>query len=232
MSPTLTEETILAALVAHGYRFETGVRDRSNAEYKRMHGIRKNIEGMLGRNLELTPPAGDGEDADPRPTGATRDEPAVPTAKGRQSSHSMKSAGLSAMAAQVVSGMPLIEWAAILWIINSDAQAYKRLEHRLLKVAYQAARTQNDWPINVKRDRLPSGHRLASDYVPDLVTLALLELRDPGAFSTHEQRATWFCVPQRSWYRLLRKPYGSLQTKCFTWFGGGCSYISHRLRPR
>lgn len=215
----ITAEHILAALGGRSQWFETGIDDRSRKEFRRY----SNVVNKLA--LELAPLRGDNKAISDR-------GPAQPTAKGKQSKSGGSSGSVAEYVSQAIKHMPMIEWQAILWSINSDPTARAALYNRLLAYARRSMERDKFWPDYIRRGVCNCGRMPSDDYVPDLVHLALLELRTPGVFSTHGSRAQWFGLSRQHWKKIMLKPYGVLQGDTFRWFGGGCTHIENRLNVR
>lgn len=159
------------------------------------------------------------------------------TAAGTQSRSSKRPESLDTLndiAADGLRGMPQTHMRAIEWAILKQADAgdvLTRKLHRLGQVSRSDARS-GFWPDKLRRRKCVCGRMPADDYLPDLVTLALLELAHPDLFSTHERRATWFGLSVQHWKSVMRQPYGILRDRSMSWFDLAIDHIERQLRRR
>lgn len=207
----LTVEDILGSLTARGQWIDNGPGGHTD-----MRGVIAKLESAIA---EL--------DGEVIPRYARRQSQA--TAAGTATRSRKRTSGLVEISNYAVSGMPRFEWAALRWAISEEADAYEQLHGTLLKLARRSYGRDPFWPRTVRRkwrlgERIPAG-----DYVPDLVTLTLLELRWPNTYSTHTQRADWFGLSPSHWRIKIDEPYATLQSQAFLWFGGGCTHIANRI---
>lgn len=236
----LAVEDILAAIVSRGRWFDIGERDCRDPDHQKMSGVLRELTEQLatlnGDRLYDQPiPPNVIERFDPnRPAsyarGAANNAPHMETASGTQTRKALRDSGFSAIASEAVAGMPSIEWASILWVIDSDEKSYKIMKKLLVRKAAKSIERDKFWPESLRRSDCICGRSPAEDYVPDLVKLALYELRTPALYQTHQQRAEWFGLSSQHWRKILHKPYGFLQGQVFLWFGSGCGHIARRLR--
>lgn len=218
---SLTAEDILSALVGRSVWPDLSAgNNQNNATIRRYAGVLPDLEAELVR-------LNGGKRLSPSARARSR-----ATADGRQSRPKSKGGSLHETAAELVAGMPDIEWAAILWVIDDDRPSYKSLYGKLHSYANHSVKVDRFWPATVRRARSKEGRAPAEDYTLDLIHLALLELQSPGRYSTHGSRADWFGLSQQHWRRIMDRPYGVLQSRTFTWFGGGCGHIAKRINQR
>lgn len=214
----ITAESILAALSGRSFWVETGRGDRSRPEFRRYVNAMLALENELHRIRQL-------ERQELRRT-------PLPTALGKQSKTSKPLSPFSEIVADAIANMPKIYWSAILWVVDTNRGSYDILASRLLPLAERSAKRDRFWPQTIRRQACRCGRRPAEDYVADLVHLALMELRTPALYQTHEQRAEWFGLSQQHWRKIMQRPYGMLQGKTIEWFGSGCGHINRRLHQR
>lgn len=159
------------------------------------------------------------------------------TAKGTQSRSGKRPETIDTLndiASDGLRGMPQTHMRAIEWAILNQADAGERLFRKLYRLG-QVSRSDarsGSWPARLRRKRCACGRAPSDDYLPDLVTLALLELAHPERFSTHEKRATWFGLSVQHWKTTMRHPYGILRDRSMSWFDLAIDHIERQLRRR
>lgn len=218
-------EDILATLAGRGQWLNVGELMPGDIAYrsyaKTMRELEAEIEELRG-NLNA---------ADAKALRSQRRrEVALETVKGKQSRSRTTKGGAQEVIAEAVAGMPELQMKTLLWTVAGDLDSYSILRDRLLKRARKSFERDRWWPNAIKRGRGPMGHMYAPDYVPDLVHLALFELRVPHAVSTGADKARWFGVTREYWSRHMAMPYAVLQGATFEWFGTACGHILRRLR--
>ena len=209
----LTVEDILSALAGRSRWLDTAptIGTKRTQQY---HGVLLALEQHL-----------ENHEAEPRRLRA----PGRPTAKGKQSKPNARSGSLSEHAAQCVAGMRKLDNAAIFWIVSSDRPAYDRLHDRLVKLGRSLVNHHQLLPKRLNRKPNELGQTRAEDYVPDLATLALYELRSPSHFASHGDRAAWFGLSGEHWRKIVAPGYGVLVGECVVWYGSGLTHIARKL---
>jgi len=212
-------EDILAAIAGRTLWLETGARDRSNPAHRRFAAIVQRLEHSIAE-INGQESAGLRRFSDLR------------TASGSGTYSRRAMPGAQELVAEAVANMPPIYWSAILWTIAGDGEAFRHMYRKLMDRARKSQRRDRFWPAEIARRRLESGHIPAPDYVPDLVFLAIQELRHPQLFRSDVLRANWFRISDSHWHKVVGRPYGVLQATVLVWFGEGCAHIVERLRRR
>lgn len=207
----LTVEDILAALAGRSRWIDTAP-TKPRKQYREFHGILLSLERYLTQSPKEVLRA-----------------PGRPTAKGKQTKANARGGSLSENAAQCVAGMRKLDNAALFWIVASDQAAYDRLHRRLVEVGRGLIERDRLLPAKLKRRSNHLGQTRAEDYVPDLATLALYELRSPAHFASHSDRANWFGISAEHWRKLIAPGYGILVGECIVWYGSGLAHIARKL---
>lgn len=214
----LTLEDVLASLSGRGRWFDTGTGDKRNKRNLLHTGDLRKLEDALH---EIR--------GEKKEKGAAKLPRNIETADGTDTRNKLTGDNFTPALADAVLGMPGIEWAAIEWIVDGNQRAKDKLESRLLALARRSQDNDDFWPVTLRRADGVDGRKASTDYVPDLVRLAIMDLRFPNTFETQHARATWFGITDRHWRRLMLKPYGLLQVRTQAWLGGGCGHITRRL---
>jgi hypothetical protein len=140
---------------------------------------------------------------------------------------------LADIATDGLAGIPQIHMTALEWAILGIPVAHDRLFRKLHRIGLTArSERRSTWPDRLRRKRCQCGRMPADDYLPDLVTLALLELNQPELFSTHARRATWFGLSVQHWKATMRQPYSILRDRSMSWFDLAIDHIERQLRRR
>lgn len=207
----LTVEDILAALAGRSRWIETAP-TKPRKQYRDFHGILLRLEDYLTHSPHEKLKA-----------------PGRPTAKGKQSKPAARGGSLSEHAAQCVAGMRKLDSATLFWIVASDQAAYDRLHSRLTQIGRGLIERDRILPAKLNRRTNHFGQTRAEDYVPDLATLALYELRSPAHFASHSDRANWFGISAEHWRKIIAPGYGILVGECIVWYGSGLAHIARKL---
>lgn len=159
------------------------------------------------------------------------------SAKGTQTKSGKRPATLDTLADIAVDGlrgMPGTHLNAIYWAILKVPEAGDKLSRKLhrLGIMSRSESIKNVWPTKLRRQPCKCGRAPAEDYLPDLVSLALLELAQPELFSTHQKRASWFGLSLQHWKTTMRQPYGILRDRSMSWFDLAIDHIERQLRRR
>lgn len=141
-----------------------------------------------------------------------------------------KQSALRDIIADALSGMPKKSWAALLTAERVDAQARAQLTLYLVKEARRSRRRDSFWPERIKRRPCRCRRAPSSEYLRDLVQLAVLHLEHPEEFRTFDARAQWFGVSRRNWCRQMEQPFSVLTSRATAWHEGAIKHIEHRLR--
>ena len=213
----LTVEDILAALAGRAGWLLMGADGQPRRQSAQYSGILLELEQYLA--------ALGGDDSRIR-------APGRPTAKGKQSKPAARPGSLSEHAAQCVAGMRKLDNAAIFWVVNCDKGAYERMHSRLVQVGRQLVQKDKVLPAKIARKANEMGQLRSEDYIPDLATLALYELRWPARFYSHADRAAWFGISAEHWRKLMAPGYGILIGECIVWYGSGLAHIARKLGIR
>ena len=216
----MTPGRVLGLLAARGASFNPGqYLDASEAPTR--YNIREALQGIVDPDAPIDPK-----------TGKAKPLPAIVTADGK-SSRSRKPVETTAeLAADAVHGMRRINWMTLLCAVNADTEAEEIVRRRLLKIARRDREASGRWPDKLQRRRCECGRAPADDYLPDLVELAITELKAPSAVRANHQRAEWFGISLRTFERHIAAQYAVLQRPLYVWYERGIGHICYRLRRR
>lgn len=159
------------------------------------------------------------------------------TATGNQSRSGKRPETLDTLADIAVDGlrgMPQIHMTALEWAILKIPASGDQLRRQLHRIGItsRSETVKNFWPERLRRRVCVCGRMAADDYLPDLVTLALLELAEPHKYSTHDKRSRWFGLSMQHWKTTMRQPYGILRDRSMNWFDLAIDHIERQLRKR
>ena len=211
-------EDVLTSLTTNGKWLETGFSDKSTPKFRKFTGVVRELELQLDTIHQRE-----------AASGVARLEVNSRTATGNTTRGKSKAGDGLSVVSHALRGMPRIELAAVYWIVANDLEAYDRMHRRLLKFARQEFGRSSAWPGSLRRKSGPCERSPAEDYVPDLVTLALMEMHTPSSFHTNAKRASWFGLSESHWRASVRNAYAMIQARSLGWFDGACSHIAGRL---
>lgn len=221
-------ESVLIGLAGRGQVFEVG----SATESRR-------LTLSVLRRIELLGLYSDGRIPDAKELRSLQRQGVTGshTATGSQSRSSKRPETLDTLqdiAVDGLRGMPHIHMTALEWAVLGIPEAGDTLARKLHRIGITARseQTQKSWPTKLRRKPCKCGRAAADDYLPDLVSLALLELAHPETYSTHDKRSRWFGLSLQHWKATMRQPYGILRDRSMSWFDLAIDHIERRLRRR
>ncbi len=157
--------------------------------------------------------------------------PAIRSANGRQTFAPSKHC-VSEIAADALIGMYERNWHTLQCSIGIGDEVRPLLVNRLKRIAYRIKKDERIWRENVRRGSCQCGHSPSTDYVPDLVELAVRHLEHPFTYATHRARAKWFRLSESHWHAVMSRPFDQVAAHIWSWYYAGIGHIQNRIRQR
>ncbi len=157
--------------------------------------------------------------------------PATPSALGRQT-HAPSRHSVSEVAADALIGMYERNWHTLQCSIGVGSAVRPLVVNRLLRIAYRMKKSERIWRDTVRRQPCKCGRYPSTDYVPDLVELAVRHLENPFAYSTHRNRALWIGLSESHWHAVMSRPFDQVAAHIWSWYYAGIGHIQNRIRQR
>lgn len=215
----MTPEDILGALVTHSAQLDFGKPDPliMAARDEKIGKVRPQNWRLLVR------------DAD----GTSRVElwPRTTSALGSQT-RTASSHSIAEIAADALIGLHERNWHALQCSIGIGEAVRPALTARLERIAYRMKNGERVWRNKIRRRRCVCGRTASTDYVPDLVELAICHLEQPWTFRYERTRAEWFGLTESHWHAVARRPFDQVAAHIWSWYFAGIGHIQHRIIQR